>query len=128
MEYKLLMQILTWLVSGGGAAVIVYKFLDTPAGIRLSAWLAPFFEWFGVGPRLLRRVLAALFSTGLALGVYIGMGVYLLGVYELPTELAAWLELIVQLGGVSFTGSQVLHGVKVDRERGDPEWLVEARE
>lgn len=112
-------DLLIYLISGGGSAVIVSWFMDTPLGLRIreriTALLAP---WLGV--REFSRYLAIVLTTGVALAAYCLAAAA--GYVPWPADAIGWSDLILELAGIAFTGSQIIHGAtslrRADRRSG----------
>jgi hypothetical protein len=101
--YGLLMQF----ISGGLAAGIVYKFLGSPIGGKLVSALTGPLSQIGLDSSEVTRYLAIILSGGVSFVAYlIAMTFQFVPV---PTSNAAWVNLVLALLGVGFTGSQILH-------------------
>lgn len=105
-------DLLTYLISGGGAAVVVAWWMDTPVGRRfrekVSEVLSPV-----LGPREFSRYLALFLSVAVSLAAYC-LAAWA-GYVEWPRGAIGWSDLILRLAGLAFSGSQVIHGATVLR-------------
>jgi len=103
--YELLMQ----LVSGALTATLVYKFLDSKAGKRLTAWLWwNLVNWTtGIEESEIKRYTALVLSGVVSFLAY--LTAMQLGFVSAPVGVVAWVDLVLALFGVSFAGSQVFH-------------------
>lgn len=99
-----LSQLLAQLIAGGLTAIIVYRYLDTQEGKRLSAFLS---EFLSMPLARVRRLEAVILSALISLAAY-GVA-FALGLVPGPGSVQGWADLVLALLGVSFTGSQVLH-------------------
>jgi len=92
-----LAEILTWILSGGGAGVVSYWLMDHLAFLVMLA------------PQYKRYVSLAL-AGGLAVLGYlaaVGMG------YQIaPVMVKGWIEALFSVVGVAIGLSQLIHGVK----------------
>jgi hypothetical protein len=108
-DTALFQELLMQLISGGLASLIVWKFLDAPVGKSVVNWLLDVADWLRLGLGLAEVVrYTAIVLTGATSAV-----AYLIalafGFVPDPGSVAAWINLILALVGVSFTGSQVIH-------------------
>lgn len=99
--------LLAQLISGGLAAVIVFKFLGTPVGAGLVIWLVGALTWTGMKRKEIVRYTAIVLSAGVALAAY-GVALAFAFVPD-PVSIEGWINLILGMLGTGFTGSQVLH-------------------
>lgn len=107
---NLFANLVSYIVAGGGAGVVVYWLLARPvierAIVRASAWIE---QQIGLNKSQLTRIVAGALSTCLSFGAYC------LGAWLLPTQMAfplntvEWINLVLYLGGLSFGISQVVH-------------------
>ena len=104
---SLLSLLLAQLIAGGLAAVLVHRFLNAPAGVRLTGWLIRELVWFGLGKKEVTRYAAIVLSAFVSLMAYmVALG---FGLVPNPGSVEAWANLVLTLLGIGFTGSQVLH-------------------
>lgn len=103
-----LKTLLDTIIFGGGSAAIVYWVLSTPAVLRkLEKLRVPLKEQLGLELSALKRALAIVLSAGISTGAFV---LYAhLGYATLPANFEGWANLLIQLGGFAFTGSQALH-------------------
>lgn len=106
-------ELLTKVISGGAAAVPVWWFLGKPWGELLSQKIAVLLAGLSIGPRETKRIIAVVLSTALSLGIY--MLAVAFGYRDMPGTPEQWINLILFLGGLSFTANQALHGRELDR-------------
>ena len=99
--------LLAQLISGGLASVIVYAFLAAPAGERLVAWLARSLAWLGLAQSEITRYTAIALSACVSLAAYAVALAF--GFVPDPVGAEGWLDLMLALLGVGYTGSQVVH-------------------
>lgn len=110
MDENLLKELLIRMFSGGGAALVAYWFLSTPAGEKLREWTVAALRWLAVNPQQAMRILAVVLATAVALACYAVAGGF--GFVAFPATFAGWVNLVLALGGLAFTGSQGLHTVR----------------
>lgn len=92
-----LSELLAWVISGGGAAVVAYFLIErVPA---LKALL----------PEPKRYVAIAL-SAVLAIGAWFCAAA--MGYADWPVGVNAWIEQLFFIGSSAFTLSQIIHGAK----------------
>jgi len=109
LEQNAVREFLMYVIGGGGATVLVHWFLNTPAGEALATRVAGWLAIFGVaGPSETTRLLAVIFSAIVATAAYGVAGA--LAFVPLPPDLMGWINLILALGGIGFTGATVRHG------------------
>ena len=102
-----LLELLTNLISGGLAAIVVLKLLDTKLGKDAAKAIADALSFTGTTQFNVTRYLAIILSTAVSVGAYcIAMA---FGYVEDPVTVEAWANLILTLGGLAFTGSQIAH-------------------
>ena len=87
-------------------------------GVRFTDWLY-WLQVNAVGLVLgeVKRWVALMLSTLVATGAYLALG--LLAQVPLPVDVTGWINLIIYLGSLAFTGSQILHG-RCDLGRNSP--------
>ena len=91
MELK---ELLSWVVSGGGAALVAYFLIEK---LPVLAALNP-------EPK---RYVAFVLSAALAIGAWFGMAGMLYEPWPMTTY--AWIEKLVFIGTSAFTLSQIIH-------------------
>lgn len=101
-------ELILQLLSSGGVSIGVYWFLNTPLGKRIvdsiSSWTKP---QLGVNGPVVTRCLAMLGSGLVGTLMYWLIG--LIGWVVLPVDLEGWLNVILMVSGIAFTGSQAWH-------------------
>jgi hypothetical protein len=115
----LVKELLFKLISGGLASVVVYWFLNTPVGTKIRKWVISWSEnLFGIKEGEAGRLLALLFSGLLSFGAFLVAGIPGLAYVEYPTGVVGWLNVLLVLFTIGFTGSQMIHGRRdLGRER-----------
>ena len=109
MELK---DLLAWVVSGGGAAIVAYYAIEK----------VPFLV--GLLPEQ-KRLVAIVLSASLAIGAWFAMAAML---YEpWPAGVYAWIEKLFLIGTSAFTLSQIIHG-RAKLASNEDEVLEQARE
>ncbi len=100
--------LLETIIFGGGSAAFVYWLLSTPAVVtQLEKLRVPLKIHLGLELSVLKRTIAIVLSAAISTGAFV---VYTqLGYALLPASFEGWANLVIQLGGLAFTGSQVLH-------------------
>lgn len=108
-DTAMLQAVLKKLISGGLASVIVYWFLAKDIGKALVDGLVKVLNGLRIGVEWaeVARYVAIVLSGLLSLGAYaVALG---FGFVADPGSAAAWLNLVLWLMGVGYTGSQMLH-------------------
>lgn len=108
-DTAMLQAVLKKLISGGLASVVVYWFLAKDIGKALVDGLVKVLNWMRIGVAWaeMARYVAIVLSGLLSLGAYaVALG---FGFVADPGSAAAWLNLVLWLMGVGYTGSQMLH-------------------
>ncbi len=101
-------QLLAELIGGGLSAVVVFWFLDTPAGDGIVRLISPVLKSaFGFAKSSTKRLVAIILSTTISVAAYAVAAVF--GYVPLPVDVQGWFNLILVLEGLAFTGSQMLH-------------------
>lgn len=109
----LVRELLFNLIGGGLSGLIAYWFLGTPVGKRWTLWVTSLLKnLFNVGKHETTRLLALFVSGLLQLLAFLVAGLPFLGYLQYPQDLAGWLNLIITVFTVAFTGSQLIHGRK----------------
>ena len=102
---------LKWLlekvVQNGLPMLIVYWILERPF---IAAWLLGLKDFFqeqlGISLALVKRYSAILLSVGISVGAY---AMYAgLGYADMPVGFEAWSTLVITMGAINFTGSQIV--------------------
>lgn len=90
-----LREVLAWVISGGGAAVLGYWLMEhIPALAELQS------EW--------KRYVAYVLTAGIAIGAY--MVEYIFGYVQPPApEWRAWVEVLFQVASVAVGLGQIIH-------------------
>jgi hypothetical protein len=117
-ETALFNELLMQLISGGLATLIVWSFLDAPIGKDLVGWLTSVTDWMRLGLEEgeVTRYSAIVLAGAVSMAAYLVALAF--GFVPDPGSAASWINLVLALLGVSFTGSQVLHiRVKTARNR-----------
>jgi hypothetical protein len=117
-EAALFNELLMQLISGGLATLIVWSFLDAPIGKDLVGWLTSVTDWMrlGLDEGEVTRYTAIVLAGAVSMAAYLVALAF--GFVPDPGSAASWINLVLALLGVSFTGSQVLHiRVKTARNR-----------
>ncbi len=110
-----LAALLTQIISGGLAAAITYRLLESPFGQHLTQTIAARLSPLSVSVAEVRRAAAAVLSAAIALIAYV-MAVLLALVPE-PAGLIGWINVTLVLLGVGYSGSQQLHARHVLRAK-----------
>ena len=91
--------------------VFVYWVLGRPVVDNLLLKTQDFFSnVIGVSMAMVKRGIAVVLSVGISIAafyLYAGLGYALL-----PVDLEGWLNLVIGLAAVTFSGSQVIHGLR----------------
>jgi len=112
-ESGLFKALLLDIIFGGAAGVIVWRFVGSKAGVTLRDRLANWFGYFGLEPPEVTRYLTMVLSVLVSLTAY---GVALAFTFVLnPGTVEGWLNLIIQLFGITYAASQVLHARRKTR-------------
>lgn len=117
-ETALFSGLLMQLISGGLATLVVWSFLDAPIGQDLVSWLTSVTDWMrlGLDEGEVTRYTAIVLAGAVSVAAYLVALAF--GFVPDPGSVASWINLVLALLGVSFTGSQVLHiRVKTARNR-----------
>ena len=117
-DTALFQELLMQLISGGLASLIVWKFLDAPVGKSLVNRLLDAADRLrlGFGLAEVARYTAIVLTGAVSVGAYLIALAF--GFVPDPGSVAAWVNLVLALLGVSFTGSQVIH-IRVKTARSD---------
>lgn len=98
MQVQTLMELLVWVLSGGGAGILAYALIAQLDAVGvLTAWTKE-------AVRYLALAMAALFAVIASVG---GMG---LGYWAWPIGVTAWVETLFSVIAVALGLSQALHG------------------
>jgi len=91
--------------------IFVYWVLSRPVVDTLLMKTQTFFnEKIGVSMAMVKRGVAIVLSVGISL---LAFSLYAtLGYATLPVDLEGWLNLLVGFTALTFSGSQVIHGVR----------------
>jgi hypothetical protein len=108
-EAGLLKNLCLLLVQGGGASLLVYWFLKTTPGIWLVKQVLRVLKWTNVGESELLRYFAVLVSGCVSISVYLIMWAAFKWV-ALPSGPEQWGDLILASLGITYVGSQLIHG------------------
>jgi hypothetical protein len=107
---NLLLNLVSYIISGGGAGVIVYWLLTTPVVegfvLRVSAWVE---KAIGLNASQLKRIVAGVLSTVFSVGAFCIGALIAPELMTLPVNVVEWINLVLYLGGLSFGISQVVH-------------------
>lgn len=107
-------KLLETLIFSGGSAGVVYWILSLPAVLKFLEQSRGWFrEHLGVELSVVKRISAIVLSTLLSTLAYLPYAG--LGYADLPTNTEGWINLILSLGTLAFTGSQVLHIKKLQK-------------
>jgi hypothetical protein len=96
--------------------LLVYWVLERPFVVR---WFDKAEDWFeyhlGLAMSTVKRAVALVLSAALAVGLWC---IYAsLGYADFPVGFEAWVNLIITVSTITFTGSQVLHIAQLQRQR-----------
>jgi hypothetical protein len=117
-ESGLLKALLLDIIFGGAAGVAVWRFVESKAGCKLRDKLAFWLGYFGLEPPEVTRYLTMVLSVLVSLAAY---GVALAFAFvPNPGSVVGWLDLVLQLFGIAYTMSQVLHARRKTRLAMDP--------
>ena len=112
-ESGLLKALLLNIIFGGAAGVAVWRFVESKAGQKLRDRLVAWLGYFGLEPPEVTRYLVMTLSVLVSLATY---GVALAFTFvPNPGTAEGWLNLIIQLFGIAYATSQVLHARRKTR-------------
>lgn len=108
--------LLTWVISGGGAAVLASWVIDQGGKLDIAKWpsilhwLARLLVWvYGLAFEA-KRIAAFALTSGLAMAAYsVGAG---FGYVACPIGLKGWVENLVLIATSAFALGQLIHGRK----------------
>lgn len=101
-------ELIEWVLTRGLPMVAVYWVLERPT---ITRWFNNAKTWFeiemAVNISTVKRLVAMVLSLVLSVGVW---SIYAgLGYATFPVGFEGWINLLISLGTIVFTGSQVLH-------------------
>jgi len=107
-ENVLLREVIEFIIQNALPVTLVYWILGRPF---IEAWLEMIKDWvqtnLGISVSAIKRYAAVVLSVGISLGVF---ALYAkLGYATLPTTFEGWANLILSLGAINFTGTQLVH-------------------
>lgn len=114
-DTALLEAVLMQFISGGLSSVVVFWFLGTKLGKKVIEWMVKLLGSIHIDVTWgeLARYTAIVAAGLISLGFY--ALALALGFVGNPGSLAAWINLLLALLGVGYTGSQVLYARFKDR-------------
>jgi len=105
-EKGLFVRILLAIIKNGLPMVFVYWFLNRPF---ITEWFLKAKEFIqtklGVSVSAVKRYLAIVLSVGISVGLYCVLAA--IGWEPFPVGFEGWMDLILSLGAINFTGTQV---------------------
>lgn len=112
-ESGLLKALLLNIIFGGTAGVAVWRFVESKACQKLRDRLADWLGYFGLEPPEITRYLVMTLSVLVSLAAY-GIALAFTFVPN-PGTAEGWLDLVLQLFGIAYAMSQVLHARRKTR-------------